>query len=81
MGDDRTATASGTTAPERAEDTMIDAVGRARHSLLAMHDPTSASVTVHGRCPVAGCRAMNVVQVRADTRSFVCSDCGTVFDA
>lgn len=79
MNDERTATASGTTAAERAEDTIIDAVGRARHSLLAMRDPTSASVTVHGRCPVAGCRAMNVVQVQADTRSFTCVECGTLF--
>jgi hypothetical protein len=61
--------------------TMVDAVGRARHSLLAMHRPETASVTVHGTCPIAGCRTMNVIDVHADTRSFTCSGCGTTFDA
>lgn len=65
----------------RAEDTIIDAVGRARHSLLAMHDPGCASVTVHGRCPVSDCRAMNITDVHADTRSFTCTECGVEFDA
>ena len=61
--------------------TMVDAVGRARHSLRQMHGPGSASVTVHGTCPIAGCREMNVVEVRADTTSFTCAGCGTTFDA
>jgi hypothetical protein len=61
--------------------TMVDAVGRARHSLQQMHGPETASVTVHGTCPIAGCRAMNVVQVHSDTRSFTCGECGTSFDA
>ncbi len=47
--------------------TMVDAVGRARHSLQQLHDPGSASVTVHGTCPIADCRQMNVIDVRADT--------------
>jgi hypothetical protein len=61
--------------------TMVDAVGRARHSLQALHGPGTASVTVHGTCPIAGCRSMNVVEVHADTASFTCDGCGTTFDA
>ena len=61
--------------------TMVDAVGRARHSLQQLHDPRSASVTVHGTCPITDCREMNVVDVHADTRAFTCSGCGTAFDA
>ena len=64
----------------RAEDTVLDAIGRSRHTLNAMHDPGTAIVTVHGRCPLSECRAMNVVEVHADTTSFTCSDCNQTFD-
>jgi ribosomal protein S27E len=60
--------------------TLLDSVGRAKHSLRAMHEPGAALVTVHGTCPIADCRALNVVQVHADTRSVRCSQCGTSFD-
>jgi hypothetical protein len=63
-----------------AHGTLLDSVGRAKHSLRAMHDPRSASVTVHGSCPIAGCRATTVLQVLADTDSVTCSRCGTDFD-
>jgi hypothetical protein len=63
-----------------AHGTLLDSVGRAKHSLRAMHDPGSASVTVHGSCPIAGCRGTTVLQVLADTDSVSCSKCGTAFD-
>ena len=66
---------------ERGQDTIIDAIGRARHSLEAMHDPGAASVTVHGRCPLSECREMNVVEVHADTRTFTCASCSYDVDA
>ena len=61
--------------------TMVDAVGRARHSLQALHGPGAASVTVHGTCPIADCRSMNVIEVHDGTTSFTCEACGTTFDA
>lgn len=60
--------------------TLLDAVGRAKHSLRAMHEPGAAMVTVHGTCPIADCRAITVVEVHADTRSVRCSQCSTAFD-
>lgn len=64
----------------RAEDTVLDAIGRSRHTLNNMHDPGTAIVTVSGRCPVSECREMNVVEVHADTTNFTCSGCGQTFD-
>jgi hypothetical protein len=61
--------------------TMVEAVGRARHSLQQMHGPGTASVTVHGVCPDAGCHEMNVIEVRADTTSCTCAGCGSTFAA
>ena len=61
----------------RTDDTLAASIGRARHSLQALHDPSSATVTVHGRCPDAPCGRMHVVQVHADTRDFTCPECAT----
>jgi hypothetical protein len=63
----------------RIERSLAESIHRARHALRALHDPSSAMVTVHGRCPEVSCRAMNVVEVHADTRIFGCSECGTRF--
>jgi len=60
----------------RAEGPLAESIQRARHALRALHDPTSAIVTVHGRCPERSCSAMNLVEVHADTRMFGCSSCG-----
>jgi hypothetical protein len=60
--------------------TLLDSVGRAKHSLRAMHEPGAAMVTVHGTCPIADCRALTFVEVHADTASVQCSECGTAFD-
>ena len=64
----------------REQGTVLDAVGRAKHTLAGAHEVGSATVTVHGECPVAGCRTMNVVEVRAGTDSITCAGCGAVFD-
>lgn len=63
-----------------AHGTLLDAVGRAKHTLQAQHSPDAASVTVHGVCPISGCRAMTVTEVRADTDTVTCTECGTAFD-
>lgn len=64
-----------------AQGTMVESIARARNSLQHMHDPGTATVTVHGTCPDAGCSTMNVLEVRADTTSFTCTGCGTTFPA
>lgn len=61
------------------ERSLTDSIARARHALRALHDPSSALVTVHGRCPRASCGAMNLVDVHADTRVFTCAQCGRRF--
>lgn len=61
--------------------TMIESIERARTSLQHMHDPGTATVTVHGTCPNADCRAMNISEVHADTTSFTCTRCGTTYGA
>jgi hypothetical protein len=61
--------------------TMIESIARARNSLQHMHDPGTATVTVHGTCPNGDCSAMNVVEVRADTTGFTCAGCGTTYPA
>ena len=63
----------------RVERSLAESIRRARHALRALHDPGSALVTVHGRCPDRSCEAMNVVEVHADTRLFTCSQCGRRF--
>jgi ribosomal protein S27AE len=63
----------------RIERSLAESIRRARHALRALHDPSSALVTVHGRCPERSCGAMNVVEVHADTRVFACSRCGRRF--
>lgn len=61
------------------ERSLTDSIRRARHALRALHDPSSALVTVHGRCPQSSCGTMNLVEVHADTRVFTCSGCGRRF--
>ena len=65
----------------RTGEMLVDAIGKARHSLQAMHDPRSATVTVHGRCPNPECDTITVVQVHADTSDFRCDGCGQAFAA
>ena len=65
----------------QTRETLVDAIGKARHSLQAMHDPTSATVTVHGRCPNEDCDTISIVEVRADTDAFTCQGCGQRFAA
>ncbi|MBW4040569.1 MAG: hypothetical protein HIU86_00360 [Acidobacteria bacterium] len=64
----------------REQGTMLDAVGRAKHTLSEARDGVAVGVTVHGECPLAECRAMNVLTVDAWTPVVACSECGTVFD-
>lgn len=64
----------------RTQGTVLDAIGRAKHSLTGARGPDAAVVTVHGECPVAGCRTMNIVEVRSDTEAITCSGCGQTFD-
>ena len=64
----------------RDQGTLLDAVGRAKHSLGEARDGVAVEVTVHGECPLAECRAMNVATVSADTPSVACAECGAVFD-
>jgi hypothetical protein len=73
-----TATLIDTRVDPRVERSLAESIRRARHALRALHDPGSAIVTVHGRCPDR-CGAMNVVEVHADTRVFTCSGCGRRF--
>ena len=61
------------------ERSLAESVHRARHALRALHDPDSATVTVHGWCPEPSCAALNLVEVHADTRMFTCSTCGRRF--
>jgi len=63
----------------REQGTLLDAVGRAKHTLSEAKDGGGA-VTVHGECPLAECRAMNVATVTAETASVGCAECGAVFD-
>jgi hypothetical protein len=64
----------------REQGTLLDAVGRAKHTLAEARDGAGAEVTVHGECPLAECRTMNIVTVTAETASVSCSECATVFD-
>lgn len=64
----------------RVQGTILDAVGRAKHTLVGARGPDSAVVTVHGVCPAADCRTMNVTEVHADTERITCSGCGQAFD-
>ena len=64
----------------RAQGTLLDAVGRAKHTLVGTPGAEAAGVTVHGECPIAGCRSMNVFTVHADTTAVTCSSCATAFD-
>jgi hypothetical protein len=64
----------------REQGTMLDAVGRAKHTLADAKDGVAVAVTVHGECPIAECRAMNVLTVDAGTASVACTTCGTAFD-
>ena len=63
-----------------AQGTILDAVGRAKHTLTGARGPGSAIVTVHGVCPVSGCDTLNIVEVHADTASVGCTGCGQTFD-
>ncbi len=64
----------------RDQGTLLDAVGRAKHTLIGTRGGEAAGVTVHGECPIAGCREMNVFTVRTDTTGVTCGGCGTAFD-
>ena len=64
----------------REQGTLLDAVGRAKHTLVGTKDGGAAGVTVHGECPITDCRAMNVTTVRLDTTTIACVRCGTAFD-
>ena len=64
----------------QTQGTILDTVGRAKHTLLDSRGPETALVTVHGVCAVSGCRAMNIVEVRSGTTSITCSSCGNCFD-
>ena len=64
----------------RDHGTVLDAVGRAKHTLTGARGPGSAMVTVHGECPIAGCSTINVVEVHAGTDSITCAGCGQTFE-
>ncbi|RIX31160.1 hypothetical protein [Amnibacterium setariae] len=64
----------------REQGTLLDAVGRAKHTLVEAKDGVDVGATVHGECPLAECRAMNVVTVSAETATVTCAECGTAFD-
>lgn len=64
----------------RVQGTLLDAVGRTKHSLSAAPGGEAAGVTVHGDCPLTGCHAMNVVHVESTTTTVACSSCGAEFD-
>ena len=64
----------------REQGTLLDAVGRAKHTLVAARGGEAADVVVHGECPIAGCGEITVFTVRADTSAVTCSGCGTAFD-
>ena len=64
----------------REQGTLLDAVGRAKHTLIGARGGETAEVTVHGECPIAGCREMNVLTVHTDTTTVACAGCGTAFD-
>ena len=64
----------------RDQGTLLDAVGRAKHTLVGTRGGEAADVVVHGECPIAGCGAMSVVTVTAAMTSVACSGCGTAFD-
>lgn len=64
----------------RQQGTILDAVGRTKHSLQEARGGEAASVTVHGECPVADCHEMILVPVSTATASVACPGCGTVFD-
>lgn len=64
----------------REQGTLLDAVGRAKHSLANVPGGEAAGVTVHGECPIIGCGEMNVCTVHVDTSSVTCTGCATAFD-
>ena len=64
----------------RDQGTLLDAVGRAKHTLHEARGGEAAGVTVHGERPIAGCSEMNVVTVSSATTSVACAGCGTAFD-
>jgi hypothetical protein len=64
----------------REQGTVLDAVGRAKHTLVAARGGEAAGVTVHGECPITDCRSMNVFTVHTDTTEVICGSCATAFD-
>ena len=64
----------------RDQGTVLDAVGRVKHTLIGARGGEAAGVTVHGECPIAGCRSMNIFTVHADSATVTCASCGTAFD-
>lgn len=60
-------------------DTVVDRVGRVKHSLEAAHQPDAARVAVDGPCPTPGCDARVLTEVRADSSTVECAACGHAF--
>ena len=64
----------------REQGTVLDAVGRAKHTLVGGRGAEAATITVHGECPGPDCGAISVVQVASTTTTITCSGCGSSFD-
>ena len=60
-------------------DTVVERVGRVKHSLDAAHEWGAARVAVDGPCPTPGCDARVLTEVRADSTSVRCDSCGSTF--
>lgn len=60
-------------------DTILERVGRVKHSLAGAGDPRTVQAAVDGLCPKDGCDGRIVATVHADSTSVHCDTCGGDF--
>jgi hypothetical protein len=61
-------------------DTIIDRIGRVKHSLRKEAQPRSVQVAVDGHCPEEGCNTLLAMVVHSDSASITCTACGGTFE-
>lgn len=77
---DRQGHAPGMTRTGHDGDTIIDRIGRVKHSLVKEAQPRAVQVAVDGHCPEEGCNALLAMVVHSDSASITCTACGGTFE-
>lgn len=65
--------------PTQTTDTIIDRVGRVKHSLEGTGDPRTVQVAVDGLCPAEDCEGRVITTIHADSSAVHCDTCGRSF--